>query len=71
MFQKKRVKVCRKCSGFDITELDGLVGKKNYSIGCIGACKKDRNMFYGKINGRIFESDTKEELFGHIKNEIG
>ncbi len=70
MFRKKHIKVCSKCSGFEIKYLDGIIGKKNCSVGCIGACKKDRNMYYGKINGHIVECSTKEELFSHMQNAL-
>lgn len=70
MFGKKRIKVCNKCSGFEVKDLDGIIGKKNYSVGCIGACKKDRNMYYGKIDGHIIECSTKDELFSLMQNAL-
>ncbi len=36
----KKVKVCKKCSGFDVTELRELGLKvKDHTTGCIGKCK--------------------------------
>lgn len=66
MFGKK-IKVCSKCSGVSPIELDALLGEKEYSVGCIGVCKKDRTKVYAKIRGRIVECDTKDELFSLIQ----
>ena len=71
MFGAKKVKVCGKCSGFDVKELDALVGGKKYAVGCIGVCKMDRGRFYGKINGAVVACDTKEELFALIQRAAG
>ncbi len=73
MSEKKHpVKVCKKCSGFDVKELDGIVGNDHYKVDCIGVCKKkrDKKKFYGKINGEIVTCDTKEELFSQIKAAV-
>lgn len=68
MFGKKHIKVCSKCSGINIKELDGLIGNKNYTVGCIGVCEKDRNKFYGKVDGNVIECNTKDDLI-HVMKE--
>ena len=68
---KKKVRVCKKCSGFDVKELKGLLDEKEYSTGCIGKCLKKKPKLEGKVYGYIdgeFEvCDTKEEFFAKIK----
>ena len=39
MAEQKKVKVCKKCSGFDVALLKGLVKVKDTSTGCIGLCR--------------------------------
>lgn len=70
MAEPKKVKVCKKCSGFDVTELKGKVKSKDYSTGCIGKCESKnpelKGKFYGFLSGEFTVCDTKEELFAKI-----
>lgn len=70
MAEPKKVRVCKKCSGFDVAELKGKVKVKDYSTGCIGMCAgKNPDLtgkFYGFLNGEFTVCDTKEEFFAKI-----
>ena len=70
MAEVKKVKVCKRCSGFDVTELKGKVKTKDYSTGCIGKCSANSpelaGKFYGYLNGEFVVSDTKEDFFAKI-----
>ena len=70
MFTPKKVKVCKRCSGFDVKELKQHLGAKDYSIGCIGGCARKHPELSGKVfgllNGKLTICDTKEEFFSKI-----
>ncbi|MDF2543687.1 MAG: hypothetical protein K0S47_3405 [Herbinix sp.] len=70
MAEMKKVKVCKKCSGFDVTNLKGKVKTKDYSTGCIGRCAaKEPDLegkVYGYLNGEFVVCDTEDEFFGKI-----
>jgi len=70
MAEPKKVRVCKKCSGFDVEELKGKVKTKDYSTGCIGQCISKRpdlvGKVYGFLNGELTVCDTKEEFFEKI-----
>lgn len=70
MAEVKKVKVCKKCSGFDVTELKGKVKVKDQSTGCIGKCSSKfpelAGKVYGFLNGEFVVCDTKEEFFAKI-----
>ena len=66
MAEPKKLKVCKKCSGFDVEELKGKIKVKDYSTGCIGLCKKHEGKVFGYINGELVICDTKEEFFEKI-----
>lgn len=70
MAEGKKVRVCKKCSGFDVTELKGKVKSKDYSTGCIGRCCSNspelEGKFYGFLEGEFVVCDTKDELFAKI-----
>jgi hypothetical protein len=53
MADPKKVKVCKKCSGFDVTELKGKVKSKDHSTGCISKCSATNPELAGKIFGFI------------------
>jgi len=65
---KVKVKVCKKCSNFDVTELEGMV--KHYKTGCIGKCAHKcpelKGKIYGYLNGDFVVCDTKEQFFAKI-----
>ena len=67
----KKVKVCKKCSGFDVTELKDFVKVKDHSTGCIGKCQSKHPELNGKVfgflNGEFTVCDTKDEFFTKIK----
>jgi len=71
MAEPKKVRVCKKCSGFDVIELKGIVKAKDHTTGCIGRClSKEPELegkCYGFLNGEFTVSDTKEEFFEKIK----
>jgi len=67
---EKLVRVCKKCSGFDVTELKGKVKVKDHSTGCIGRClhrEPDLNgKVYGFLKGEFTVCETKDEFFAKI-----
>lgn len=74
MAEPKKVRVCKKCSGFDVTELKGMVKTKDHSTGCIGRCAaKDPELlgkFYGFLNSEFVVCDTKDEFFSKISEAV-
>ena len=70
MADVKKVKVCKKCSGFDVTELKGKVKSKDHSTGCIGKCSSNcpelAGKIYGFINGEFIVCETKDGFFEKI-----
>jgi hypothetical protein len=70
MAAPKKVRVCKKCSGFDVTELKGKVKVKDYTTGCIGRCLGSdpalEGKVYGFLNGEFTICDTKDEFFEKI-----
>jgi len=71
MAEPKKVRVCKKCSGFDVTELKGIVKAKDHTTGCFGRCRSNHPEFEGKVygflNGELTVCDTKEEFIDKIK----
>ena len=74
MAEPKKVRVCKKCSGFDVAELKGLVKAKDHTTGCIGKClPKNADLegkFFGFLNGEFTVCDTKEEFFAEIAKVV-
>lgn len=70
MAEPKKVKVCKKCSGFDVTELKGKVKAKDHTTGCIGRCLNSHPELAGKVfgflNGEFVVCDTKDEFLAKI-----
>jgi hypothetical protein len=70
MAEVKKVRVCKKCSGFDVTELKGKVKVKDHTTGCIGRCQgsdpKLAGKIYGFLNGEFVICNTKDEFFAKI-----
>ncbi len=71
----KKVKVCKRCSGFDVKELKYVLRTKDYSVGCIGRCNafkcgEYKGKVIGMLNGEFKVCDTKEEFFDKIKEII-
>ena len=58
----KLLKVCPKCSKINVNKLIDRIGKENVHIGCVGACRKDRLYYFGKINGVYVMTQTEEEF---------
>ena len=58
----KSVRVCPKCSKLNIKKLKEVVGEENVNIGCVGACRRDRNYYFGRINGVYIMTETEEEF---------
>ena len=71
MAEMKKVRVCKKCSGFDVTELKGKIKAKDHSTGCIGRClgkePELKGKFYGFLNGEFTVCNTKKEFFAKIE----
>lgn len=67
-----KIQVCKKCSGFDVSELKGMVKSKHYSTGCIGKCVKKHSKLsdkvYGYLEGKLVVCDTKKEFFKKISD---
>lgn len=70
MAEPKKVRVCKNCPGFDVTELKGKVKSKDYTTGCISKCLSKnpelKGKFYGFLNGEFTVCDTKAEFFAKI-----
>ncbi len=70
MAEVKKVRVCKRCSGFDVAELKGKVKVKDMTTGCIGLCAKNHpelaGKVYGYLAGEFVVCDTKEEFFEKI-----
>jgi len=70
MSAPKLVRVCKKCSGFDVTELKGKVKAKDHTTGCIGRCigkePELQGKVYGFLNGEFTVCDSKDEFFAKI-----
>ena len=71
MAEPKKVRVCKKCSGFDVTELKGIVKVKDHTTGCIGRCLSNEpdlaGKVYGFLNGEFTVCDTKEVFLDKVK----
>lgn len=74
MAEPKKVKVCKRCSCFDVTELKGKVKAKDHTTGCIGKCSSKcpelEGKVYGFIMGEFVVCDTKEEFFTKIAEAV-
>jgi hypothetical protein len=72
MFGTKKIKVCKKCSGFDVNELKEKFTSKDYSIGCIHKCLNKnvelKGKVFGLIKGDFVVCNTKEEFFEKLEN---
>ncbi len=72
MADVKLVKVCKRCSGFDVEELKGKVKAKDYSTGCIGRCQNKcpelAGKVYGFLKGEFVVCDSKDDFFRAIEN---
>jgi hypothetical protein len=70
MAELKKVRVCKKCSGFDVAELKGKLKTKDYTTGCISMCINKNPALAGKVfgflNGSFVVCDTKDEFFAKI-----
>ena len=70
MAEPKLVRVCKKCSGFDVAELKGKVKTKDHTTGCIGKCLAKNpeleGKVYGFLKGEFTVCDTKEEFFEKV-----
>ncbi|MEG0856942.1 MAG: DUF1450 domain-containing protein [Terrisporobacter sp.] len=63
----KLVRVCPVCSKVDIYKLKEQLGESNVKSGCVGACRKDRSKYFGKINGVYTLTKTEEEFTKECK----
>ena len=67
----KKIKVCKKCSGFDVKKLKDFVPEKKYKVGSIGACKKKHSELsgkcYGILDGKLTVCDSKKDFFDKIE----
>jgi hypothetical protein len=72
VFGAKKIKICKKCSGLDVTELKERLNPKDYGFGCIQKClwknAELKGKFFGIINGELVVCDTKEEFFVKTAN---
>ena len=68
----KKIKVCKRCSGFDVKELKEFVPAKEYKVGCVGncaqKCEQNSGTVFGELNGQLVTYSTKEEFFTKIKS---
>jgi hypothetical protein len=70
MAEIKKVKVCKRCSGFDVEELKGKVKTKDYTTGCIGQCAGKHpelaGKVYGFLNGEFTVCENKEDFLAKV-----
>ena len=70
MAEVKKLKVCKKCSGFDVEELKGKLKVKDYTTGCIGKCQAKnpelKGKVYGFLNGEFTVCKNKKEFLVKI-----
>jgi len=70
MAEVKKVRVCKKCLGFDVELLKGKVKVKDYTTGCIGKCLGGnpnlKGKVYGFLNGEFTVCDTADEFLAKI-----
>lgn len=68
------IKVCKKCSGINIKELESYTRYLGCQIktGCMNKCKHKNHQFsgkvYGLINHDLIVCDTAEEFLKKIKD---
>jgi hypothetical protein len=69
---KQKIKVCGKCSGFDVNELKGKIPLKYYRIGYIHKCLEKnadlKGKIFGLIKGELVVCNTKDEFFLKLSN---
>jgi len=69
--EAKKVRVCKKCSGFDVAELEGILAPEEYTTYCVGKCKRHNPKLEGKVYGMINDEfvvcDTKEEFLAKVQ----
>lgn len=63
----KLIRICDKCSDIDIEKLKLKFGDNNIKIGCVGACRKSKYGYFGKINGVYVSANNEEEFIKECK----
>lgn len=63
----KSIRVCPFCSNVNIDKVKKIVGEENVNAGCVGACRKDKTQFFGRINGVYVMTKTEEEFLEECK----
>jgi len=67
----KKVRVCKRCSGFDVAELQGVLAPEDYTTYCIGHCLSKhpelKGKVYGLINDELVVCGTKEEFLAKVR----
>lgn len=56
------IRICDKCSNIDIEKMKLKFGDNNVKVGCVGACRKAKYGYFGKING-VYVSVNNEDEF--------
>jgi len=74
MADAKLVRVCKRCSGFDVDELKGMLKAKDYTTGCIGRCLPRepglKGKVYGFLSGKFTVCANKGEFLGKVAKLI-
>ena len=74
--KKKKIKVrmCKKCSGFDVKMLKDVLKEKHYTTGCIDKCASKCPELKGKVYDYIKKDfvvcDTSEAFLTRIKEDL-
>lgn len=58
----KSVRVCPKCTKLNIEKLKEKIGEENVNLGCVGACRKEREYYFGRINGVYIMTKTEDDF---------
>ena len=54
----KSVRVCPKCTKLNIEKLKEKIGEENVNLGFVGACRKEREDYFGRIKGVYIMTKT-------------
>ena len=65
----RKVKVCKRCSNFDIKEIKKYAKEVNCKLkfGCLSKCRSKhiefKDKYFGIINDKLYIYSSKEEFF--------
>jgi hypothetical protein len=66
MAARKKVKVCKKCSGITPEEMAEHLDTKDFTMFCIAECGKHEGKIAAYVQGELAVFDTKEAFFATV-----